>query len=169
MKKHLFLIFLPIILYSCKNNSENESSEGIVSNKRYEKIEQLEWLLGTWTNEIGNEFSQETWSKENDSTYTAFSFTQVGEETVFAETMALEQKGEYLSLTVAVANEKEELPVTFKFTSSENEQFTFENKNHDFPQLIIYTNPAKDSLRAWIEGTVNGENKKEEFNFLKKN
>lgn len=168
MKKYLFVILLPIILYSCKNNSENENSGNTVSNKKYEKIEQLEWLLGTWTHKAGNEFSQETWSKENDSAFIAFSFIQVGEETVFAETMALEQKAERLMLTVALANDKASLPVTFRLVSSEKNQFIFENKSHNFPERIIYTNPTKDSLHAWIEGTVNGAKEKVEFHFSRK-
>lgn len=169
MKKYLFIIFLPIILYSCKDNSESKTSENIVSNKKHEKIQQLDWLLGTWTNESTDEFSQETWSKENDSTFTAFSFTQVAGETVFAETMALEQKGQSLLLTVATANEENPSPVTFTLISSEENQFIFENKNHDFPKRITYTNPTKDSLHAYIEGTENGENKKVEFRFTRKN
>ena len=84
---------------------------------------------------------------------------------VFAETMALEQKADSLLLTVATANQNDKKPVTFKMISSENGQFTFENKDHDFPQRIIYTNPAKDSLHAWIEGIVNGESKKVDFYF----
>lgn len=169
MKKYILLVFLPILIYSCENKTKNKSSESAVSTKRFEKIEQLEWLLGTWTNESGKEFSQETWSKENDSTFTAFSFTQVEGETVFAETMALEQKGERLLLTVAAVNESGTSPVTFRFISSEKDQFTFENKSHDFPQEITYSNPAKDSLHAWIEGTENGENKKVDFRFSRKN
>ncbi|WP_157417886.1 DUF6265 family protein [Aequorivita capsosiphonis] len=169
MKKYILLILLPILIYSCKNNSDNESAERFVSNKKYEKIGQLEWLLGTWTNESGEEFSQETWSKENDSTFTAFSFTQVDGETVFAETMALEQKGERLLLTVATANEKGASPVAFRLIPSEEKQFTFENKSHDFPERITYTNPAKDSLHAWIEGTVNDQDKKVDFSFSRKN
>lgn len=168
MKKHLLLVFVLISSYSCKYNSENDNSETIASNKKFEEIEQLEWLLGTWTNESGREFSQETWSKENDSTFTAFSFTQVGDSTVFAETMALEQKGERLLLTVAAANEKGSSPVSFRFINSEKDQFTFENKSHDFPERITYTNPAKDSIHAWIEGTVNDEKKKVDFYFKRK-
>src|SRR5690606_15600316 len=133
-----------------------------------EKIDELQWLLGTWINENGEEFSQETWSQESPTTFTAFSFTQVGKETVFAETMALEQKDDQLLLTVATANQNEKKPVTFKMISSKKEQFTFENKNHDFPQRIVYANPAKDSLHAWIEGTVNGEQKRVDFSFSRK-
>ena len=169
MKKYIFLVFLPILIFSCKNNSESVSTESIVSNRKYKKIEQLAWLLGTWTHESGEKFSQETWSKENDSTFTAFSFTQVDGETVFAETMALEQKNNVLQLTAADANDKGSPPVTFRFISSEENQFTFENKSHDFPERITYTNPVKDSLHAWIEGTVNNEKKKVEFKFSRKN
>lgn len=169
MKKFIFLLLISIFIYSCKNNAESEASESSISGEKYEKIAQLNWLLGTWTNDAGEEFSQETWSKENDSTFTAFSFKQIDGKTVFAETMALEQKGGRLLLTVATANEIESAPVTFSFISSGEKQFTFENKNHDFPERIIYTNPVKDSLHAWIEGTVNDEDKKVEFNFTRKN
>ncbi|HET8803962.1 MAG TPA: DUF6265 family protein [Aequorivita sp.] len=167
--KYVLICFCSLsILNSCKNNSETQSAETEITEENFEKIDQLQWLLGTWTNESGEEFSQETWSKENASSYTAFSFTQVGKETVFSETMALEQKGDSLLLTVVTANQQDEKPVTFKMVSLENRRFTFENKNHDFPERIIYTNPAKDSLHAWIEGTVNGEAKKVDFYFSRK-
>ncbi len=167
MKKYLLFLLFPLLLNSCKNNSENQQPDTETAGEKFEKIDQLQWLLGTWTNNTEEEFSQETWSKENESSFTAFSFTQKGKETVFAETMALEQKGENLLLTVAVANQNDEKPVTFKMISSEKGKVTFENKNHDFPQRIIYTNPVKDSLHAWIEGTVNGETKKVDFYFSK--
>ncbi|WP_410005827.1 DUF6265 family protein [Aequorivita nionensis] len=169
MKKYFLFILFPLLLNSCKNNSEVEKSETEIVAKSSEKIDELQWLLGTWINQNGEEFSQETWSQESPSSFTAFSFTQVGKETVFAETMALEQKADSLLLTVATAKPEQEKPVTFKLISSENGQFTFENKNHDFPQRIIYTKPAKDSLHAWIEGTLNGEAKKVDFSFSRKN
>src|SRR5690606_40937076 len=98
MKKLLLLLFLPIAFFSCKNNSENEISGSAESTAKNQKIDELQWLLGTWINENGEEFSQETWSQESPTTFTAFSFTQVGKETVFAETMALEQKNDQLLL-----------------------------------------------------------------------
>lgn len=165
MKKSLLFALLLILLNSCKNNSESEKSETEITST--DKIEQLQWLLGTWTNGSGKEYSQETWAAENDSTFTAYSFVEVKKKVVFAETMALEQKLGDLFLTVATANKKGEDPVTFKMVSSENGQFIFENKKHDFPNRIVYTNPVKDSLHAWIEGSPNGEFKKVDFYFSK--
>jgi hypothetical protein len=169
MKKYLLFVFVSIALISCKNNSETEKAEKVIEVKNFEEIAKLNWLLGTWTNEAETAFSQETWSKENDSTFTAFSFVEAAGETVFAETMALEQKADSLYLTVVTANQNDALPVTFKLISSKKGQFTFENKKHDFPERIIYSNPAKDSLHAWIEGTVNDKAKKADFYFNRKN
>ncbi len=169
MKKYLLFVLLPLLLNSCKNNSETQQSDTETAGEKFEKIDQLQWLLGTWTNESGEEFSQETWSKENENSFTAFSFTQKGKETVFAETMALEQKGENVLLTVVTVNQNDEKPITFKMVSSEKGLVTFENKEHDFPHRITYSNPVKDSLHAWIEGTVNGEAKKVDFYFKRKN
>ncbi|MRT17926.1 hypothetical protein F3C99_13310 [Vitellibacter sp. q18] len=169
MKKLLLLFLAILLLNSCKNNSDAEKQKSEVASEKFEKIAQLHWLLGTWTEQNGESFSQETWSQETPSAFTAYSFTQVGKETVFAETMALEERADSLFLTVATANQNKEAPVTFTLVSSENGHFIFENKNHDFPQRIVYTNPAKDSLHAWIEGKENGEAKKIDFSFSRKN
>lgn len=169
MKKYALLIFFTIIFYSCKNNTEEKNSKVEIVSGNSDEIGKLQWLLGTWINESGEEYSQETWSKENDSTYTAFSFTQVGNETVFAETMALQQKSKNLLLTVANSVPTKESPVTFKMISSDGRLVVFENKNHDFPKRITYKNVANDSLHAWIEGQINGETKKVDFHFSRKN
>lgn len=166
MRNYLLLLFAVLLLNSCKNNSEAEEPESETATKSFEKMEQLNWLLGTWVNEFTPEFSKESWTKENDSTFSAFSFTKVHNDTVFAETMVLQQRDGDLLMTVADAPNNKN-PVTFKLISSERGQFIFENKKHDFPKRIIYTNPVKDSLVAWIEGPVDGENKKLYFHFSK--
>jgi len=169
MKKYLLLIFIPFLLNSCKNNSEAENPDSETVAKNFEKIDEIHWLLGTWVNEFTPEFSQESWTKENDSTFSAFSFTLVHSDTVFAEKMSLQQKEGDLLLTVVEVNQNDEAPVTFKLVSSEENKFVFENKKHDFPKRIVYTHPVKDSLHAWIEGPVDGENRKLHFHFSKEN
>ncbi|MCZ4318581.1 DUF6265 family protein [Aequorivita viscosa] len=166
MKKAIVLLTLLVIgLTSCKN----KETESIATDEdRFEKLKEMHWMLGTWTHETDEQYAQETWSRENDSTFTGYSFIDEEGKVVFAETMALELKSANLYLTVASAKEKNKKPVTFKLKSSENGQFIFENKDHDFPQRIIYTSPAKDSLHAWIEGSKNGEVKKMDFYFSKK-
>lgn len=169
MKKYFLPLLFPFLLNACKDSSEAQKAEAETVSKESKRIEGLQWLLGTWANQQGNTYSQETWSKENDSTFTGYSFVEVNKkEVVFAETMALEQKGTDLLLTVATANQKDKKPVTFKRVVSEKGQFAFENKTHDFPQRIVYAQPATDSLHAWIEGNVAGEFRKVDFHFSRK-
>ena len=164
MKKYILIVFVFATISACKNPNNSDGSE---VSKNYEQIDELNWILGKWTNEFTPEFSQEAWRKKNDSTYTAFSFTTVRGDTVFAENMTLQQNGKNLGLTVQTVNSKD-IPVTFTRIPSKIGQFVFENKNNDFPQRIIYTHPAADSLHAWIEGPVEGENQTLHFHFSKK-
>ncbi len=169
MKKIVILLAVVALVFNaCKNNeNEKDAADGVGAEERLETLKELQWLLGTWTNKTETEFSQETWSRENDSTFTGYSFTEINGEVVFAETMALELKADQLLLTVATAKNEDEKPVTFKLIPSPEGQYTFENKKHDFPQRIIYTNPAKDSIHAWVEGNNKGEFKKVDFHFSK--
>lgn len=169
MKKLLYLVFFLFLLGSCKNNPDVKPIESERVVKEYDNILQLQWLLGTWVHESKSQFSKETWIKENDSTLSSYSYTQVGNDTVFAETMLLQQKEGNLFLTAAEADENNRTIVTFNMIPSEKGKFVFENKEHDFPQRIIYTNPTQDSIHAWIEGTINGMSKTVDFYFTKKN
>lgn len=168
MKIKILLALLSILLISCKNNPEPINSEPEILTRNFEKLEQLNWLLGTWINESDTKYSKESWTKENDSTFTAYSYTQVGNDTVFAETVLLQEREGNLFFTAAEADEKNRTVVTFKMIPSEKGKFVFENKEHDFPQQITYTNPTKDSIHAWIEGTINGMSKTVDFYFSKK-
>lgn len=47
MKKYFLLLVLPLVLNSCKNNSEAEKSETEMASEKFENIEQMQWLLGT--------------------------------------------------------------------------------------------------------------------------
>ena len=162
----LFLLFG--ILMSCNNTATTTGvSDKKQPRKQYKKIGEMQWLLGTWVNKTEDDYSEEKWERKNDSTFFAFSYTKVGKDTVFAENVLLQQNGERLEMMIVAFNQNENQPVSFGLISSEENKFIFENKKHDFPQRIVYTNPVKDSLHAWIEGQVEGERRVVDFNFKK--
>ena len=134
----------------------------------YDKIKQLTWLEGNWTNISENSQSYEAWSIENDSTLVSLSYTTVKGDTVFIETMSLQENRNGVFMTVDVPDQNE-APVRFTMIPSKEGVFTFENESHDFPKRITYSNPVKDSIHAWIEGIVEGEDRKVDFYFERSN
>jgi len=46
-------------------------------------------------------------------------------------------------------------------------RLTFENKQHDFPQRVIYEQKGKGLLLAAIEGTYKGKEGREEYQMRK--
>ena len=53
-------------------------------------------------------------------------------------------------------------------TSNENENLTFENPKHDYPNKIVYKKINNDSLVATIYGIKNGKVSKENFPMKRK-
>lgn len=165
MKKICSILFITILAVACKSDSKT----GAIASKSYSKIQQLNWLIGSWENKTELEQSYETWTKENDSTLLGHSFTLIGTDTVFAEKVTLKQIGDEVFFKVFAYQQNNDKPVTFKMIPSKDGVFTFQNQEHDFPSSISYSNPKKDSIHAWIEGEMNGEFQKIDFLFKRSN
>lgn len=169
MKNTIIYLTALLLVVACKNGTpEKKISEEIGIEKQFETIEKLQWLVGEWTNITEKEQSFENWTQTNDSTLKAHSFTLVEADTVFAERVTLQQKNNEVFFTVVAYNQNDDQPITFKMIPSNEGTFTFENPQHDFPSRISYTNSMQDSIHAWIEGTVNGEDQKVDFYYTRK-
>jgi len=162
MKKEILILFILIqMLLSCTVSCDKKSIES-------KEIEALDWLIGSWENIQEESEFFEIWRKENDTVFYGESFLLVNKDTVFFETMFLEQIRNDLFLTPTTMNQNDGNSVTFKLVSAESREFVFENKEHDFPQRIVYTNPTSDSLFAYIEGYENDTYRKTDFKFIRK-
>jgi hypothetical protein len=155
-----------ILFFSCKSERKKEAvSEEI----KFSKILELLWLEGNWTNINDESRSYEKWTQINDSTLSAFSYVMVESDTIFVEVVHLQERLNDVFFTVKVPDQNDSEAVTFKLIPSDEGTFTFENKSHDFPKSITYSNPVKDSIHAWIEGVVGGEFKKVDFLYKRDN
>lgn len=169
MKTLLSLALLLLVTISCKTETKKQSDivKETVTIKSFENLARLHWLIGNWNNITLEQQSYENWRKDNDSTLKARSFTLVKSDTVFAERVTLQQIENDIYFTAVAYNQNDDQPVTFKMISKDNGVFTFENPEHDFPTRISYSNPVKDSIHAWIEGTVEGQPRKVDFYFIR--
>lgn len=126
----------------------------------------FEKFIGAWENIEKEYYSAEIWEKINDSTLSAISYTVKGIDTLSYEKIRLELRGNEINYIPSVRGQNDDLPVKFKLISLENEA-VFENKEHDFPQRIIYVQSANE-LKASIEGIKNGEKRRIDFSFTEK-
>jgi hypothetical protein len=154
-------------LTSCRNENTTTKvplSGDVKTRQRYDQIKEFAFLEGDWQNNTPDGLFTEKWKKDNDSTFTAHSVIKNGKDTLFHETIVLDQKGD--SLHYIVTNPKQttaDRSVSFTLKSFTANKYVFENKQHDFPQRITYTKVTEDSLVAEISGTQNGKPAMEEF------
>jgi len=157
MKKLLLSIAGILLFLSSCNLDKPKQSE----------LEKLDWLIGSWSNINEDRELYETWIKVNDTLMSGKSYMLLLKDTVFSETILIQSIGNDIYYIPTVSDQNQGNAISFKLVSVSNMEFIFENKEHDFPQRIVYSYFKPDSLYAYVEGEENGQYHKIEF-FLKK-
>ena len=125
---------------------------------------QLQRLNGTWMMQTPKGPHYESWAKTAENEMQGGSYKINGKDTVHFEIVKLSKQTDGV-FYVPVVKENNDNPVAFKMISSANNNFIFENKEHDFPQRIIYHLVTKDSVHAWIEGAKDGKQSRADYYF----
>ena len=144
----LFSIFC---LVSCQNKSS----------KKFDKLEKMNWLVGSWEQKLPEGTLVENWTKENDSTFAGESYFVKEKDTTHSESIVLTQKKEELFYIATVIGQNNDEPVTFKLSSDTENKFTFENLAHDYPQKITYKKVNETNMLASISGKQQGKESQE--------
>jgi len=164
-------IALFVIAASCRNNDTPAKvplSKDIKTTQHYNQIKEMTWLEGTWQNQTNDGLFTEQWTKVNDSVFTAVSALTKDKDTLFYETVVLDQKGDSLHYIVTTPKQNDAKPVSFTLKSFTANSYIFENNKHDFPQRITYTKVTNDSLMSEISGNQNGKPAVEQFPMKRK-
>jgi len=151
-------ILIVILIVSCQKKSE----------KKYEKLEKLSWLLGNWENQMPNGTLVENWKKVNDSTYNGESFFINKKDTIHYEYIQLIQNKEEVVYYATVEGQNNEQAIPFILTSEINNIFSFENPKHDYPQKIMYKKINTTHFTATISGNEQGKISSENYPMTKK-
>jgi hypothetical protein len=156
--KNILGILITIFLVSCQSKSE----------KKFDKLEKMNWLIGKWENKLPEGLLTETWSQINDSTFTATSFFIIDKDTVHSESIELTQLKDELIYRPTVNGQNNDEPVDFKLSSESENTFTFENLKHDYPQKIVYKKVNETNLVATISGIQQGKQSSESYPMKRK-
>ena len=170
MKQNITIMAVLIgsLLISCKETPKEAETSAPLA-KPYAQLEKTEWLLGEWGNVTPEGELTERWKQENDSVYLGESyFVMNGRDTVFAETIRMEEASGKLTYTVTVPGQNNGKPVSFEMTSATDSQLVFENPQHDFPSKIVYNKITADSIMAEISGMEKGKPASQQFAMKKR-
>ncbi|HEX6913902.1 MAG TPA: DUF6265 family protein [Chitinophagaceae bacterium] len=113
---------------------------------------ELRRLKGTWLVSDGEGGAYEEWQKSRGDSMVGRAFKVNGPDTLVRERLVIRQDGETVWYVVTLKGENNQQPVAFRLSAFNDSSYTFENKEHDFPQRIIYRFINDDSLVATVEG-----------------
>jgi hypothetical protein len=133
-----------------------------------EKINPFAWLVGEWTAEAHDKTMVEKWEIDSNNNLVGSSFLITGLDTVLSERMIIQTEAGKTTFRTVVEDQNDQEEISFALIENNDSKAVFENKEHDFPQRIVYTNPQPDSLVAYIEGTFNGTANRVNFNMKRR-
>jgi hypothetical protein len=125
------------------------------------RVESLDWLTGTWTQETAQEKVSESWLGPANGLMAAVNLTARANGRKSFEFLRIADTPEGFSYFASPGGKA---PVEFKLKESGDKRVVFENAAHDFPQRIIYWREG-EQLVARIEGSIQGKARTEEWRF----
>ena len=118
---------------------------------------------GKWKMDIENTEIFEEWEMLSETELVAKSYSTINEEQIINEYLYLKK---FAGQWAYVAIPKDQHITLFALIEHTPKKFVFENKEHDFPQRIIYEFHKDVKLTVTIEGYVNGELRRREFSYI---
>ena len=119
---------------------------------------------GTWKMISDKIEYYEEWRLINGSELIGIGFSIEEGDTVLSEELYLKKFSEqwaYVALPVS------QTITLFALSEYSENKFIFENKEHDYPQKIIYEFTTDGKLNAATEGIIEGELMRRDFNFIR--
>ena len=128
-------------------------------------FDSLNKFQGSWKMTSPEMIMSEHWVKTNDTLWQGKSYIENNGKQELEETVQLVIHNHMAFYIVKRKGVGEQ--VAFKLIKQERDKFTFENKNNDFPQQIIYHFKADGNLDASINATTKDGFKTFEFPYKK--
>ncbi len=140
LRRLLLALLLPVVVFA------QDAPPGAAAS-----VARLGWLAGQWRMEKNGRVVDEHWMAPAGGVMLGMSRTVAKGRVVEHEFLQIrEGPGGELFYVAQPARQKE---AAFKLVAQGETQVVFENKEHDFPQVIGYILQSDDVLLAYIEGS----------------
>lgn len=157
-KMRIGVVLFSLLIVGCNSPTaeleELTDRDGYLKELRTENTKfDLKVLLGKWEDNNKNNTFQEIWTAQNDSIYNGIGIEILDNDTLKIEKLTVIALNNKLRYGV-VANNSDNT-IWFEEVGNTKNEIIFENKNHNFPQRIIYSKDYYNQIVARIEGVVN--------------
>lgn len=129
------LLCFVFILHSCKNQSDVFSK-----------------MNGDWKVYVEEGQMTECWKRMDENTFAGTCMLMNNQDTLFFETMKIHKMHNRFFYSTSFISNGILHETDFKLKKMNGQKIIFENKSHDFPQIISYTFYSPDSMIAKIGG-----------------
>lgn len=140
----------------------SSAQEGINKNL---SINDFSLLLGKWETDFGKFKYYEEWKTGNEKFFGEGYRIKNGERSGNEQFILINIHG-YISYIATVGKQQ---PILFALVEVSNNKYVFENKEHDFPQRLIYNFINENSIKVFVEGEMDGKLEKDEYNLTRVN
>lgn len=124
-------------------------------------LDHFNWILGSWKREGPSGATFEQWRQLDEFTIEGRGYFTVNGDTMVAEKMRIEQRGENVYYIVALDTNLR--PIKFRLRSRNPGELIFENKKNSFPKEIIVRQTDADNFSTtWNDGKRSPRKRKEE-------
>jgi uncharacterized protein DUF6265 len=127
--------------------------------------ETLAWMEGAWAGEKNGVAMEELWTGPRGGALLGLHRDVKGQRLLSWEFLRIQATDAGI---VYFASPRSAPPTAFKLVEAGEKRAVFENKEHDFPQRILYWVDAKGALHARIEGPQGGKTVAEEWVWTRK-
>ncbi len=127
-------------------------------------VSSLSWLAGSWSGVQDGLEMEEYWLAPKGNIMLGLHRDIKGGKTVSFEFLRIDSTPEGITYW---ASPRGRAATPFRLAETRENRVVFENREHDFPQRIIYWLDKDGALHAKIEGTMDGKAASEEWTWKK--
>ena len=156
-------LMLLAVVAGAQNTPAPKKGKGVDQPAPSPQLEKLAWLAGSWRMEKAGRVVEEQWMAPAAGVMLGMSRTIAKGRVVEHEFMQIrEGPGGTLFFIAQPSGQKE---AAFQLLGLEENGVIFENREHDFPQRILYTRQPDGSVLAAIEGPLGMDDKRKRIEF----
>lgn len=131
--------------------------------KPQKKIQKLEWITGTWENEIDDIVFTEIWKKQNESMLKGFNFMAIGIDTLFSAEMAIMCKANKVFYIDTIEGQKVIVPNNLLLVKSSPKKARFKGIANSPTIKVTYIRKNENSMELKSSSIEDGKRNDEKF------